>query len=159
ISCGLNRARFMYDITMKCALAGAAAAVMLIGTAVAAPEWIKVTSANFELYTAAGERDARDTLVLFEQVRDFFMRIKSKTVTTRLPVTIVGFRNAKEYKPYQPNEFSAAYYNGDEQRDYIVMGSLGSENTPAAIHEYMHLLVRHSGLTMPVWLNEGFAEV
>ena len=30
---------------------------------------------------------------------------------------------------------------------------------PVAIHEYMHLLVRHSGLKWPIWLNEGFADV
>src|SRR5271167_800621 len=113
-------------------LAAFAAAFMLIGSAVAAPEWIKVTSANFDLYTAAGEREARDTLVLFEQVRDFFMRVKSQTVTTRLPVTIVGFRNEKDYKPYSPNEAAAAFYSGDEQRDYIVMGSLAGERTPEA---------------------------
>jgi tetratricopeptide (TPR) repeat protein len=72
---------------------------------------------------------------------------------------LIGFRNPKEYKPYSLNEFAAAYYIGDEQRDYIVMSELGAERAPVAIHEYMHLLVRHSGLKMPVWLNEGFADV
>jgi len=124
-----------------------------------AAEWNKATSANFELYTTAGERDARETLQLFEQVRAFFMEVKSSSVTTRLPVTIVGFRNAKEYKPYALNEVAAAYYTGDEQRDYIVMSNPGIESAPTAIHEYVHLLVRHSGLKMPIWLNEGFAEV
>jgi tetratricopeptide (TPR) repeat protein len=144
---------------MKPVLAAVAAAFLLTSSGIAAPEWIKVESSNFELYTSAGERDARDTLELFEQVRDFFMRVKSKITTTRLPVTIVGFRNAKEFAPYKPNDVAAAYYEGDEQRDYIVMGSLGAEHTPVAIHEYMHLLVRHSGLKVPVWLNEGFADV
>ena len=39
------------------------------------------------------------------------------------------------------------------------MGTLGAENAPLAIHEYMHLLMRHLKLNVPVWLNEGFAEV
>ncbi len=137
----------------------AAACFAVASSAALAAEWIKLQSANFELYTTSSEREARETLETFEQVRDFFMRIKPSSVTTRLPVTIVGFRNPKEYKPYAPNESAAAYYNGDEQRDCIVMSDLGSEHTHVAIHEYMHLLVRHSGLTMPVWLNEGFAEV
>lgn len=117
------------------------------------------TSNNFELYTNAGEREARQTLETFEQVRDFFMRVKSANTTTRLPVTIVGFRSLKDYKAYTPLGNSAAYYTNDTQRDYIVMGSMGSENTPLAIHEYMHLLVKHSGLKLPPWLNEGFAEL
>ena len=124
-----------------------------------AAEWNKLTSSNFELYTTAGEHDARQTVELFEQVRAFFMKVKSSNVTTRLPVTIVGFRNPKDYKPYTLSEAAAAYYVGDEQHDYIVMSSLGLENAPMAIHEYMHLLVRHSGLKMPIWLNEGFADV
>lgn len=124
-----------------------------------AAEWNKLTSSNFELYTTAGEHDARQTTQLFEQVRAFFMKVKSSSVTTRLPVTIVGFRNPKEYKPYSLSEAAAAYYAGDEQHDYIVMSSLGMESAPMAIHEYMHLLVRHSGLKMPIWLNEGFADV
>jgi tetratricopeptide (TPR) repeat protein len=124
----------------------------------AASEWLKFTSPNFEMYTTAGEKEARRTLEYFEQVRDFFMRVKSQNVTTRLPVTIVAFKNQKEYKPYSPRETAAAYYTGDEQRDYIVLGAVGSEHYPVAVHEYMHLLIRHSGLKMPSWLNEGMAE-
>src|SRR5215471_11609914 len=124
-----------------------------------AADWSKVGTANFEIYTTAGERDARQTLQLFEQVRAFFMAVKSTSVTTRLPVTIVAFRNPKEYKPYTVSEAAAAYYTGDEQHDYIVMSNLTQEVAPTAIHEYMHLIVRHSGLKMPIWLNEGFADV
>ena len=124
-----------------------------------ATEWLKISSPNFELYTTAGEKDARRTLEYFDQVRDFFMRVKSQQVTTRLPVTIIAFKNQKEYKPYSSRATAAAYFIGDEQRDYIVMGGVGQEHFPVAVHEYMHLLVRHSGLTLPVWLNEGLAEV
>ena len=125
----------------------------------AATEWLKLTSSNFEMYSTADDKDARRTLEYFEQVRDFFMRVKSQQVTTRLPVTLVVFKNQKEYRPYSPHETAAAYYMGDEHRDYIVMGGAGQEQYPVAVHEYMHLLVRHSGLKMPVWLNEGMAEV
>src|SRR5690348_14060954 len=111
-------------------------------TALEAAEWNKVSTPSFEVYTTAAERDARQTLQLFEQVRAFFMAVKSSKVTTRLPVTIVGFRNPKEYKPYALNEVAAAYFVGDEQRDYIVMSNMGLESSPTAIHEYMHLLVR-----------------
>ena len=137
------------------ALILAAAAILPLH---AAPEWLKFTSDNFEMYTTAGEKDARRTLEYFEQVRDFFMRVKSDRVTTRLPVTIVAFKNQKEYKPYSPGEFTAAYYMGDEQRDYIVLGGVGMEHYPVAVHEYMHLLIRHSGMKVPSWLNEGLAE-
>ena len=35
-------------------------------------KWVKATSANFEVYTTAGEKKAREAIVYFEQVRSFF---------------------------------------------------------------------------------------
>ncbi|HTU34760.1 MAG TPA: hypothetical protein VMF66_13245 [Candidatus Acidoferrum sp.] len=144
---------------MKSPVCALGLAVALTAHAAAAAHWMKLSSDNFQMYASGDEREARQTLVTFEQVRDFFMRVKSQTMTTTLPVTIVGFRGSKEYQPYRLNEFATAYYSGDDQRDYIVMSDFDVENTPIAIHEYMHLLVRHSGLKLPVWLNEGFADV
>jgi tetratricopeptide (TPR) repeat protein len=135
------------------------AALLLVCPLAAANDWVRISSRNFEMYTNAGEKDARKTIEYFEQVRDFFMRTKSSEVTTRLPVTIVGFRGPKDYKPYAASASAAAYYVGDENRDYIVMGSVGEEDFPIATHEYMHLLVRHTEMKLPVWLNEGIAEV
>lgn len=39
------------------------------------------------------------------------------------------------------------------------MQDISPDHYPVAIHEYMHLLVRHTGAHLPVWLNEGMAEV
>src|SRR5271165_832280 len=30
---------------------------------------------------------------------------------------------------------------------------------PTAVHEYVHLLIRHKELEFPVWLNEGLADL
>lgn len=122
-------------------------------------DWIRVNSPNFELYTTSSEREARATLDIFEQARDFFLRVKSTALAARLPVTLVGFGDAKDYRPYSLKSFTPAYFVADEQRDYIVMSDLGADRTRAAIHEYVHLLVRDSGFALPVWLNEGMADV
>jgi tetratricopeptide (TPR) repeat protein len=39
------------------------------------------------------------------------------------------------------------------------MGTPGRQTKNAAVHEYVHLLVKHSGAELPVWLNEGLAEL
>src|SRR5689334_17484427 len=122
-------------------------------------DWIKVHSPNFELYTTATEHEAQPMLQTFEQVRDFFLRVKASTATVNLPVIIVGFNGAREYRPYSFNEFTPAYFAGDEQRDYIVMSDLDIKNAYMAVHEFVHVLVRHSGLQIPTWLNEGMADV
>jgi hypothetical protein len=38
------------------------------------------------------------------------------------------------------------------------MKSLTNEIYTIAVHEYVHLLVRHSGIKLPAWLSEGLAD-
>ena len=87
------------------------------------------------------------------------MRAQSKELTKKLPVFIVLFKNQKEFRPYAPNDGVAAFFTGDQSRDFIVMSGANDEDKPVAVHEYMHLLIRHMDLKVPVWLNEGIAEV
>jgi len=141
-----------------------AAYVLLIASilaqpATAAEQWIKLETPHFELYTSAGEKKAREAILYFEQVRSFFLQaIPSKRVP-EFPVRIVAFRSEKQFKPYRVSEAAAAYYTQGRYRDYIVMQDISSEYYPAAIHEYTHLIIEHSGLKLPPWLNEGWAEL
>jgi tetratricopeptide (TPR) repeat protein len=124
-----------------------------------AEQWLKITSSNFELFTTAGEKKGREAILHFEQVRSLFSKLtKSGTVPT-LPVRIVAFRSEKEYAPYRINDSATAYYLSGQERDYIVMKSIDPELYPVAIHEYTHLIVKHVGLLLPTWLNEGLADV
>src|SRR5260370_2407675 len=127
-------------------------------SAFAAEQWLKIKSANFDLLTTAGERKGREAILYFEQVRTLFSNL-SQSAAPRLPVRIIAFQSDKEYKPYRLNDFATAYYTGSQDRDYIVMGRIDPELYPVAIHEYAHLIVKHAGLSLPAWLNEGLADV
>ena len=74
-----------------------------------------------------------------------------------LPVRIVAFRSEKEFGPYRIRESSAAFYLSGHDRDYIVMSKVSSDARSVAVHEYVHLLVNHSGVSLPTWFNEGLA--
>jgi tetratricopeptide (TPR) repeat protein len=39
------------------------------------------------------------------------------------------------------------------------MRAFTEESYPVAVHEFIHLLVKHSGIEIPIWLNEGLADV
>jgi tetratricopeptide (TPR) repeat protein len=125
----------------------------------AADQWIKLTTPHFELYTTAGEKKGREAILYFEQVRNFFLQASPSKKVPEFPVRIVAFRSEKQYKPYRVNESAAAYYTQTQTRDYIVMQDIAQEHYPVAIHEYTHLIVEHTGLKLPVWLNEGWAEL
>ncbi|MEO8595379.1 MAG: hypothetical protein ABI759_18810 [Candidatus Solibacter sp.] len=121
--------------------------------------WLKMTSANFELYTTAGERQGRELIRYFEQVRSFFAQAIGGSLPSARPVLIIVFKNEKEYQPYKPNEVADAYYQPGEEHDFIVMSSASSLHYPVAVHEYTHLMIRQAGMDIPAWLNEGLAEL
>ena len=139
------------------------AAALLLSTVLVPPlqaaDWIKISSANFQLLTNAPEREARKTLWIFEEARDFFLREQPSLAGSPPPAMIVGFNSFKEYRPYSPKSSVLAYFMNHEQGDYIVLSDLELERMRVAVHEYVHLLVSHSGLSIPLWLNEGMAEV
>jgi tetratricopeptide (TPR) repeat protein len=111
------------------------------------------------MYSSAGPRASIDTLREFEQVRGFFLQLFTAPPGKPLPVRLVAFGSPKEFDAYRFNEFATAYYHDTPDRDYIVMSHAGSDIFPVAVHEYVHLLARHSGLKLPPWINEGLAEV
>jgi hypothetical protein len=125
----------------------------------AGSNWIHLKSSNFEMYTTAGERNARETLKYFEQVRGFFVQIMGSIPGKPLPVKIVGFNSKKEYEPYRLNNFATAFYHGTSTSDDIVLSEVGPEVFRVAVHEYVHLVAKHAGMNLPPWLNEGLAEL
>jgi Tfp pilus assembly protein PilF len=139
--------------------------VLVLATIVSCPavaadsKWIRLQSSHFELYSSAGPRAARDTIREFEQVRTFFLKALNGSPAKPIPIRLVVFGSPKEYEPYRLNEFAVAYYHQTPDRDYIVLSRGGADIFPIAVHEYVHLLIRHSDLKLPPWLNEGMAEL
>jgi tetratricopeptide (TPR) repeat protein len=128
--------------------------------ALAADQWTRITTPNFELYTTAGEKRGKETVRRFEQVREFFLKASPVRSSSDFPVRIVEFETGEQYQPFRPPAtVASAYFLSTPTRDYIVLGNQALSDDSLAIHEYMHLIIRHSGLKIPIWLNEGWADV
>ncbi len=138
------------------------AALILLAAALpaaAVDHWTRLTTPQFELYTTGGAKKGRETIRRFEQVREFFLKASPVRASADFPLRIVEFETAEQYRPYKPNPQTSGYFFNMPNRDYIVLGDAAAIDYPIAIHEYMHLIVRHSGLKIPLWLNEGWADV
>lgn len=123
-------------------------------------KWIRMPSADFEIYSSASERDTRRVLQYFERVRSFFQQaagLKGDEKTE--PVHVIVFSSRKEYVQYRPSEVADAFYTQIAGRDYIVLGGVDDSIFPTAVHEYVHLVAQHGGLKLPPWLGEGLAEL
>jgi tetratricopeptide (TPR) repeat protein len=131
--------------------------------------WVRLATQDFELYTTAGEKQGRETIRHFERVREFFLQASPLQVLhprsqSNPPLRIFQFDTEAQYKPYRPHDFNIAWFAASASREYIVIGDRASAGQASnaygpAIHEYMHLIVRHSGLKLPTWLNEGWSDV
>src|SRR5215472_6502471 len=122
-------------------------------------KWLRVESPHFELYTTDDAKSGREAIQHFEQVRSAFLDILGIKLVNRRPVNIVAFRDAEEYAPYRIHDNVVAYYMASPRHDFIVIEDLTVEHHHLAVHEYTHLVIDQAGLKLPLWLNEGFAEI
>ena len=132
--------------------------------ALAADHWARIANPDFELYTTATEKQGIDTIRHFELVREFFLQASPVRSLGEFPLRLVQFDTMAQYQSFRPKDFNIAYFVATPEREYIVMGDRAvarqaQNDYGPSIHEYMHLIVRHSGLKLPVWLNEGWADV
>jgi hypothetical protein len=121
-------------------------------------QWTYASSPHFEVYTTGGPKRARAALAYFERVHAFFADVMDLAPKQQTPTRLIVFSSEREFKPYRMNDVAIAYYRAGPDRDYIVMQSLDAESYPIVVHEYAHLIIRHSGDLFPLWLNEGLAE-
>lgn len=136
-------------------------ALLLVAASAAPAEdrWIRLVSPHFEMYTTTEEKTAREAILHFERVREFLTSAAPLKLQGDHPTRIVAFRDPAMYQIYAPNQMVLSYFAPGQQRDFIVMQNPSPQSYPITIHEYVHALVQHSGLRLPLWLNEGWADV
>lgn len=124
------------------------------------PTWVLLQNDHFQVYSSASERATRQLLAQLERVRGYFFFQASKAaVASDHPVTVLMFGTAQEYQPYRATNGGAAYYTKRDDRDLIVVGEIGEQGSEIAAHEFTHLVFEHAGFKLPLWLNEGIADL
>jgi tetratricopeptide (TPR) repeat protein len=120
--------------------------------------WVSIRTAHFELFTEGGEASGRDLLHHFEQVRSFFQQAYGLNGRGRV-VRIVCLRSARQFQYYESSKIADAAFHPGSRHDYILMKNDAADRYPMAVHEYTHLVLRATNHDIPVWLDEGLAEV
>lgn len=145
----------------------ALAAILLIATAVAAPKWHTLQAPHCLIVSQLSEHDTRKWATQFEQftaaVRGV-IRIDDRFLP---PLTVVLFADRGKFAPYCPRTAAgkkrdvAGYFANRDT--WSVIGLAESFNNQATrhvvLHESTHWLVSATATELPLWLNEGFAEV
>lgn len=151
---------------------GALLALLLFPCALAAQEqerWVEVRSPNFTVVSDAGENQARHVVADFERFRSVIRAaLPQLRFDSSKPVIIVGVKEAETLQRLLPAfqggpervRPSGIFVPGDERYYAAVqLSGTGRDVSHNLYHEYVHLLNRLNFPRLPVWLNEGLAEV
>ncbi|HKB89316.1 MAG TPA: hypothetical protein VKC60_02240, partial [Opitutaceae bacterium] len=83
--------------------------------------WTLVHSKNFTLVGNASEKDIRQVATRLEQFREaFILLLKGAKFETPVPTTVVVFKSASSYKPFNVGN-NAGYFQKGDDVNYITL--------------------------------------
>jgi tetratricopeptide (TPR) repeat protein len=133
--------------------------------------WTEIRSPHFTVISNAGEHDGRRIALQFEQVRAMFEQLYPKQkVDSGKPTIIFALKNEDSLKLLLPSYGQnskamhlAGFYHPAYDKNFAVIradvGGGGPLNFRSLYHEYTHAFFRYNFRGLPVWLDEGLAEV
>src|SRR5215210_2755959 len=128
-------------------------------------DWIELRTANFTLFSNAGEKTVRRVGADLERLRDALQQITpGLALNSPSPTYIFVFKNADAFRPYQRTYAgkpldSSGYFLARTFANYVAVNADQHGNERAIIyHEYLHYVLRNNYASLPLWLHEGLAE-
>jgi tetratricopeptide (TPR) repeat protein len=131
-------------------------------------KWVEARSQNFIVVSNAGEKQARDVAIQFEQIRELFQRSMPFTKDHPTPViTILAAKDENTLKELLPEYWAEKGHSHPagifisfpyQQSIAVQLSGLGDNPYEAIYHEYYHSLTIPYFPGMPVWFSEGMAD-
>jgi tetratricopeptide (TPR) repeat protein len=128
--------------------------------------WTQLRSQNFFFIGDASERTIRATAQKVEQFREVMLRaIPGAPATSPVPTVVLVFGSDGSFTPYKPRfegrtvEAAGLFLQSDDINYILVNAGSFDQAFKVVFHEYSHFLLGNWSEEMPVWLNEGMAEV
>jgi hypothetical protein len=141
---------------VRCIVIGIA---LLTNQLLASESWVRLTTPNFDLYSSLNRKQAAFILNQLEDARKALEALHVGTAAAGAPVRVIAFGSEREYARFRSNDASAAYYLRASGQEYIVLGEELSRGGSPVVHEYVHHLLHQQYRHLPLWLDEGLAEV
>jgi TonB family protein len=140
----------------------------ILSSASAAERWLRARTAHFEMLSSASESESRRILTSLEQFRANFLASFPFRGASEPRTTIVLFDSDRQFRPYKPlyqgrpKEVAGFFLPGSDEVTIAMTTDVGGgemDVTEVIFHEYVHLLLHVRDARLPVWLNEGLAEL
>ena len=136
----------------------------------AAPDpWFQVSSPHFTVITDSSDKQGRHVLDQLERMRWVFQTLFPKrNVDPALPIVVLAVKDERGFRALEPPEYLSkghlapvGMFERTSDKNFVLLQlDAEDERHPFAIiyHEYAHLQFSSAEESMPLWLNEGFAE-
>lgn len=129
--------------------------------------WIEVRTPNFTLFSNAGEKMTKRAGDNLEQLRAVLNTLfGDMKFSSPVPTYIFVFDSAKSFQPYGLYYEGRAkqlggYFSGGRYANHvaIVGNQYGSDVSSIIYHEYLHYVLSTNHAELPLWMNEGLAEL
>ena len=132
----------------------------------AAAEWKRLDTPNFVVVGDVSAGDLSAIARKFEGFRDSLSRVLASGATaTAVPTLVMVFPSNSAFTPFKPRvNGKPVEVNGlvmpRQDANYIaIVRDLDENSMRIVFHEYAHLLISNLSGLVPVWLNEGLAEL
>ncbi len=125
--------------------------------------WVRVSAGSLSIYAQADNAqgaaaEAMPILQMFSELRAVLSEASAFSAKEAVPLRIIAFHSEKQFDQYRLNAGSCAFYQQTQRSEYIVLQDLLPALRDVSAHEFTHFLLAHSGMTLPLWLNEGLAD-
>lgn len=148
---------------------GILACISVRTSAAGSSGWIEVRSPHFVIVTNAGESEAKQTAVQFEQIRSLFRDALPLAKNHNGPVvTILAAKNEKTLQQLLPEYWAKGHAHPagifvQAMNQYYIALQLDIEGQgpnpyETIYHEYYHSLTMPYAPNTPTWLSEGLAD-
>ena len=121
-------------------------------------DWVRVNEGAMSVYTQGDQAEARSLMESFAQLRNALAQVSAFQVNQTATLKIIIFPSEKQFNQYRLNPGSCAFYQQTRDSEYVVLQDLLPEHREVSAHEFTHFVIAHTGLKVPLWLNEGLAD-
>jgi len=129
-------------------------------------DWIRLQSEHFTFFSNASERSTRRVAADLERLRSVFGQLNPdlKKDAGR-PTFVYLFRNEAALTPYKPLRDGkrvdlVGYFAARSEADYVAVNAeMSYDTTKILYHEYTHYLLHANYSHLPLWFDEGLAEL
>jgi Flp pilus assembly protein TadD len=131
------------------------ALLLFLAVPLSGGNWLRIQSVPSEVFTDGPESEARQVAARLQEMR----RILGKQwAESPLPVRVLVLSSSADYAALSPSETARAFFQSGPERDYIITHSGQSDTLRAVSHEYVHVVLHHASVSLPLWVEEGLAD-